>query len=316
MLGAKALSRVVSPILNKAFPGGLILGYHQIAASSWDPLGMSIAPDCFRDQLQQLTRAYSVVGIEQLIDAAGSGLASSKGYAAVTFDDGYSSFSQHVLPVVEELGVPVTLFVTSEAVSTTFWWDSVVAALDPRSAGVDEFRLQVEGMGEIRGTSSLADATRLVRKLCGELERVDVGIRRQVVDQCYSRSLDVAQAVTKEQLRVLADHPLVEIGSHGLSHTRLDTLDVEEQERELTASRKQLRALTGGERIVGVSYPHGAVDSQVARLVEHVGYQYGCGSRGGLVRGRTPRYRLPRVWPPNVAGSEFTRWMSSWGGRS
>ena len=79
MLGAKALSRVVSPILNKAFPGGLILGYHQIAASSWDPLGMSIAPDCFRDQLQQLTRAYSVVGIEQLIDAAGSGLASGQG---------------------------------------------------------------------------------------------------------------------------------------------------------------------------------------------------------------------------------------------
>jgi peptidoglycan/xylan/chitin deacetylase (PgdA/CDA1 family) len=86
------------------------LTYHAIT-ESWDD-EMALSPSSFAAQLRRLADAgYRGVTF--------SGLAAEpswRGVVAVTFDDAFSSVYEHAVPVLEELGWPATVFVTTRAV--------------------------------------------------------------------------------------------------------------------------------------------------------------------------------------------------------
>jgi peptidoglycan/xylan/chitin deacetylase (PgdA/CDA1 family) len=80
--------------------------------------------------------------------------------------------------------------------------------------------------------------------------------------------------VTAEQVRDLSEQGM-EIGSHGLTHTALTTLEDTELTKELTESRAILREITG-QPVDGVVYPYGFADARVLAAVQESGYDYGC----------------------------------------
>jgi peptidoglycan/xylan/chitin deacetylase (PgdA/CDA1 family) len=67
----------------------------------------------------------------------------------------------------------------------------------------------------------------------------------------------------------------MEIGSHGATHVRLAGLAVGRLEDEVSGSRKELGALTGGP-IGGFAYPYGSMDEAARRSVLDAGYDYAC----------------------------------------
>ncbi|MDT0318140.1 polysaccharide deacetylase family protein [Streptomyces millisiae] len=83
----------------------------------------------------------------------------------------------------------------------------------------------------------------------------------------------------------------MEIGSHGLRHLALTSLDDAALEREITHSRDLLREITG-RSVAGFCYPYGAVDTRVADAVRAAGYSYACAVKPGSLTGR---YALPRI---------------------
>lgn len=91
-----------------------ILTYHRIAppvgsgpAPTWN-----VTPRRFRAQLEGLlARGYRPRPLRELL-AAGQTLP-PVGTFAVTFDDGYENVYRHAWPVLEALGVPATIFLTT-----------------------------------------------------------------------------------------------------------------------------------------------------------------------------------------------------------
>jgi peptidoglycan/xylan/chitin deacetylase (PgdA/CDA1 family) len=70
----------------------------------------------------------------------------------------------------------------------------------------------------------------------------------------------------------------MEIGSHGATHIRMAGLAgraVGQLEDEVSGSRKELEALTGGP-IRGFAYPYGSMDEAARRSVLDAGYDYAC----------------------------------------
>ena len=76
--------------------------------------------------------------------------------------------------------------------------------------------------------------------------------------------------VTPEQLRALPS-PLVTLGSHTVSHPRLDRIPLGEARKEIEDSRQQLEALGCG-TITLFSFPHGAFNSDLVRVCREAGY--------------------------------------------
>jgi peptidoglycan/xylan/chitin deacetylase (PgdA/CDA1 family) len=97
--------------------------------------------------------------------------------------------------------------------------------------------------------------------------------------------------LSKEELRTLARHPLVTIGSHGLYHRHFSKLTKDEAVFELTESKKILAEITG-EEIDLLAYPYGDCN----RLTEHLSAECGYRAAWSIWNGmNTPysRWRVP-----------------------
>ncbi len=77
----------------------------------------NIASDIFRQQLEYLSKNnIAVIGLEEIAKRLNSGLPLPEHAAALSVDDGYLSFYQVALPIIEEFGFSVSLFVNTDAV--------------------------------------------------------------------------------------------------------------------------------------------------------------------------------------------------------
>ncbi len=84
--------------------GNAILMYHAVG----DPERYgNVSADRLRRDLRYVRDTFDVVGLREVYETAGDDAKT----VAVTFDDAYQNFYRHALPVVRELGVPVTVFV-------------------------------------------------------------------------------------------------------------------------------------------------------------------------------------------------------------
>jgi len=98
--------------------------------------------------------------------------------------------------------------------------------------------------------------------------------------------------LTARQVRAVTEAGM-EIGSHGLRHTRLPSLPGPQLRREVEHSRQLLAQLTGRE-VTGFCYPYGEAGAREVAAVRAAGYGYGCGS--GLCTRLTSRHALPRIY--------------------
>lgn len=104
----------------------------------------------------------------------------------------------------------------------------------------------------------------------------------------------------------LANMSGVSLGVHGYSHTPLTTLDTDSARSELSASRKWLEDLIQLP-VTSMSYPHGAFNSEVVKLVGEVGFTRAACSKFGPIDPQSSPLALPRVdvWSSDT-NSSFT----------
>ena len=84
----------------------------------------------------------------------------------------------------------------------------------------------------------------------------------------------------------------IEIGCHGMSHTKLAGLDRTTLLREVQDSRELLSGLLG-EAVEGFCYPYGSLDEPAIQAVRETGYSYGCGVKVPLTE--VSPFSLPRM---------------------
>lgn len=119
---ARAGEPLVLP-LQPLNPGGVhgatlqtvtILCYHRLGPRA---RRMTVTPAAFAQQMDWLARnGYRVVRLSQLEAFLDGRLRLPPRSVVLTFDDGYESFYQHALPVLQRHGFPATLFIVSDFV--------------------------------------------------------------------------------------------------------------------------------------------------------------------------------------------------------
>ena len=103
----------------------LVLCYHALS-EDW-PAALSTTPERFREQIELLlARGYRAATFEQAAEAG------DRRTFAVTFDDAYRSVTALARPIMDELGVPGTVFVPTDWAgrSEPMRWDGVYQWLD------------------------------------------------------------------------------------------------------------------------------------------------------------------------------------------
>jgi peptidoglycan/xylan/chitin deacetylase (PgdA/CDA1 family) len=108
---------LMSDVIKPNPPAGCaFLIYHSVAGNLNFELDLPIA--LFRRQLEFLARTNCVISYDEALQALRAKRQAGADEVILTFDDGFANFYTHVFPMLQQLGLPATLFVTTGFVET------------------------------------------------------------------------------------------------------------------------------------------------------------------------------------------------------
>lgn len=120
---AAAAADEVAALLRRPTPGVTVLAYHDVGGPV--PGEVNLPTGLFRQQMAGLAAAGSVVSLDEAVGLLAPGRTLDRPLVVLTFDDGTAGFVDHALPVLAELGLPVTLYVATAWIEQgrSFWDD-------------------------------------------------------------------------------------------------------------------------------------------------------------------------------------------------
>jgi peptidoglycan/xylan/chitin deacetylase (PgdA/CDA1 family) len=292
-------------LFNLIDPPVVVLIYHRVATLESDPQQLAVTPDNFRAQMQYLKENVQVVRFEDDWSKV------KQQAVAITFDDGYADNSLEALPVLEEVGVPATFFVSTGSIGTRqeFWWDELERLILGDRAFPARFVLNDSRFGRAWATGAVAERQVLYREIQPLIRKLDAPGREEWLTQLRewaqagNECREAWRAMALDELRRLAESRWVTIGAHTVTHTPLSSQPVAAQQEEITESRRQLESWLG-RKITVFSYPFGArgdYTQETVRLCREAGFVRAAANFPGQAHRWTDPFQVPRQlvrnWP-------------------
>jgi len=289
-------------------------GHHVLGAGNGRA---DLTADELYERLVYLRRTRELVSLPEAVQWLRS--PTSDRLAAVTFDDGYRDNLTNLLPVLQATSTPATIFVSTEPIvdGGHLWFDQVRAALWD-----DATELHLPWLSEsVHAGPSKAD------RVVAHLYRCDPARRRRCLAEALAQLPSIeatpeshCEVLTPSQIQELAAEPLVTIGAHTHSHTRLGTCSEPVAEGEIRTNIAELRRLTGAEAVL-FAYPRGRdgdCGDRDQQLLERMGIEAAFTTQHGAIRpgdnplalGRLPlgAGELPRfAWQNDISSRNRPR---------
>jgi len=299
-----------------------IVTYHHIAEREpsypFDPDVADATPAQFRRQMETLARYGTPIGIDELL-AAVEGGPLPKNPVMVTFDDGYRSCHEVALPILRQVGVRATFFVSTSFITERrlYWWERIALVMTrgrrergairyPVSMEIDRSDPGIRGrLLELVKNSAAFDVERF-------LEELATSLGAEWSPEIEARHADEL-IMTWDQVRELVRSGM-DVESHGRRHRVLQTLDAATLEDELVGSRLDLEAQIG-RPVRAIAYPVGRpikTESHIRRALSAAGYRLGLSNKSGVNRLWPSFLRsvIPPIDPFNVRRLATDRSMS------
>ena len=262
-------------VLHRAMPAGVRV---------LDP-DSSIAADTLDNALRVTRQAgYMPVALDDVpVRLRGS---SSERFAAFTFDDGYRDNLTVALPVFRAHGAPLCVYAATGLLDRTagYWWGALARLVESHT------RIDLEPLG----IPEAAPAVSWMDKQ-SVFSRVEAWVHADLEPRTgevlrWCRSLGVNDRAVLDddvlnwnELRVLARDPLVTVGAHGVTHSRLSRLSDDGVRSELAEARTKIEQAIG-RTVRHLAYPYGgpaACGEREFRLAAEAGYVTAVTSRTG-----------------------------------
>ena len=287
-----------------------ILAYHRVMPVPdpdhypFDMELISTTPEEFREQMLLVKERYLPMRLTDVAAAINAGQALPPDAVVITFDDGYDDNYRIVYPILNELGVPATFFISTGHIDTGRpyaydWLVHMILLADTERLQLPELGMD-ESMPPTRAERRVLAARVLDRMK--EISAIEQAAMIHRLEDAFDMSSEHARPedcrpMTWDQLREMRAAGL-EIGSHGVNHWMLSKLPREELEREVFDSRNALLRELGPMSLL-MSYPVGsnrAFDKQVIEVTRDAGFDVACSYISGTnLQPADNRYSLYRI---------------------
>ena len=286
-----------------------ILAYHRVLdippedSFPDDPELVSAGVADFAWQMKFVKRHFTPMRLSEVIRAIDSGSRLPPRSVVVTFDDGHFDNYTNAFPILQDVGIPATIFLSTDYIGTgrPFWFDRVMTLLYFAPAG----RLQVRSAQVDEVLTDVASRRRTGALLVKTLKRTPDPLRQAMLDEVEELlgglvppSLEQRPfAMSWDQVGEMAGAG-IEFGSHAMSHQVLTVLDDDALDHELRESRRLIQAQTG-QAVDTIAYPVGSADAYDERVISYAkacGYRLGVSYRPGInPMDRLERFALTRL---------------------
>lgn len=252
--------------------GTCILLYHGIDLVNNTRLNARfLSQKKLHEQLKYCKENFHIIGLD---DYYQGNLEPGKMNIAVTFDDGYLNNLELALPVLEDLQIPATFFVT--AINSTpypmLWTDYLdlvnMRYHHPVVIQGEVFEHQKKEYLNAKNESLKVVCKRKNWAFKNSIYSTFPELLNDPVCAAYTRYWKV---MNESQIQQLAASRWVNIGSHGYYHDDLGILPLEKAVELLQKSKNYLEEVLGQE-IVALAYPNGSYTPALANAAKQLGF--------------------------------------------
>lgn len=263
------------PSLNVLMFHGLFLNQAEAFSGAIDPYQpLSL------DDLSALIAFFQGEGFRFIApDEIGAPTEAGDHRVLLTFDDGYAN-NLRAMPILEQYGVPATIFVASGNVLSgePFWWDVLYRECAGRGMSREQ---NVAERQALKAFSNSEIKARLRQRFGGDVFQA-VG--------------DVDRPMTVAELKRVAAHELITIGNHTVDHELLTQIPAIEARHQIRKCQEMIEAWTGSAPHI-IAYPNGNCNDRVVGEAMDAGLTAGVIAFPGKCRlpvGERQRMHLPR----------------------
>jgi peptidoglycan/xylan/chitin deacetylase (PgdA/CDA1 family) len=228
-----------------------ILCYHGVVRSPLELYNWCFLPESsFRSQMQYLKRHFEVLPLAEAVERMRRGRF-SRPTAAITFDDGFQNNYDIAFPILREVGLPATIFLTTALVNSddTFWYLRLNRALAKTSKTVlDWGGLRFDLAGSERKVKSEA----AIRSRLKELPRTQLPAELHKIilelgddPECPIESDSPFRMLDRNAIAHMAASGLIDFGAHSHTHPSLGRISPQECSDEIKQSVAITHQLSG-----------------------------------------------------------------------
>lgn len=239
----------------------------------------------FRRICEFLAKTYQVMPLAEMVRMNKQGEKLPERAVAITFDDGYASNYELGFPVLRDLGLPATIFLSTGFLDGThpLWFQ--------------EMDLVSQAMGH--SANELLKALAELKKL----PNTEMGnkVRRAVTSLQAPQELPrIMQPMSWDNARTLHQSGLIELGGHTHTHPILARCTLDEQSYEIKTCRERMVAELGqAPRLF--AYTNGGPNDftpDTQRILAKQGFEAAFTMMGGRYTANSESYSLPRYGSP------------------
>jgi peptidoglycan/xylan/chitin deacetylase (PgdA/CDA1 family) len=311
----RRLRQMKNRMLNLIDQPVVVLIYHRVNVLPADRRQLAVTPDNFRAHLQYLKQNFRIVRFEE----DWSDL--KEPVVAITFDDGYADNVIKALPILEDVGVPATFFISTGAIGThnEFCWDELERIILEDADYPSHFNLIDPDHGRRWHTVTLEQRLTMYNELLPVVQMLPFERREAWLDQLRSwagtdkKGREINRPLSHEELKLLGRSPWATVGAHTVTHTPLASLTDEEQKYEIITSRNYLEEFLQ-QKITIFSYPFGRKDDYTAtsiKICKGEGFKRVAANFPGQAHRWTDPFQIPRQLVRNWDKAAFAANMES-----
>ncbi len=257
----------------------LILNYHGVVKDYDATLSKNhMAIDQFEEQMIYFKKNFEILSIENIVKRNQNANEASKHMSlAITFDDGYLNNYENAFPILNSLKIPATIYVTGQSItkpSAPLWYDM----LDILNSQITWTKLKPEvrplfddlqNSNVFNDYSSFKNYIKTTRPSVKNKLLTLLEINPFIKNSFQNCNKEYWQLMGNQELKFISKDNLIEIGSHGLTHSNLDMLNEQDLKAELLKSKKLLEEAIGKE-ITSIAFPDGAYNEKVKEECRHI----------------------------------------------
>ena len=286
----------------------VFLAYHGVSSDDRTNLPWThLSETAFCRQMRFLKKYFDCISIDEAL--ARDGQKTKKPGAVVTFDDGYRNNLDNALPVLKQLEIPATIYITTGNMLNRelFWHDKIWLSAEKSAAAFVDLR-------QISANLSTYNLDRKDRKwrdgltqLLEDVKKLDAVHRDEIVIEITRKFLEGSRTdlgsirlenndfipLNKRDVRELAEQPLITIGAHTHCHNLLDRIPIAQAVKSILISKKTLEDLIGF-KVNHFAYPNGNYSHALIRALREAGFKSSVAFQRGYMRYGDNPFSIPR----------------------
>jgi peptidoglycan/xylan/chitin deacetylase (PgdA/CDA1 family) len=298
-----------------------------------------VTPEHFAEHLEALRKHFFPIPLQQLVQALQNGKIPRRS-VVVTFDDGYADNLHNAKLLLERYDIPATVFVTTGyfGYPREFWWDELERVVLQPGMLPETLYLSINGSAHEwklgaavhydedacwrhRDWRAWEDAPTprhsLYYSLWQLLRPLPEDERLKTLDELLTwanadpEGRPTHRTLSLEEVSILGQGELVDVGAHTVTHPMLSTLPAALQRDEIQQSKASLERILG-HSVTSFAYPYGDFTVETVVKVRETGFACACSTLANVVERDTERFQLPRIPVQDWDGEEFAKHVSMW----